>query len=79
MTSSIRIASLYSDLTARLNELRSDSGAVERSRLVVDRALERDEAIYGVNTGFGALASKRVSPDQLTKLQRNLLLSHACG
>jgi histidine ammonia-lyase len=79
MTSPIRIASLYSDLSKRLDELRADCSAVERSRQIVDQALERDEAIYGVNTGFGALASKRIGADQLEKLQRNLLLSHACG
>jgi histidine ammonia-lyase len=59
--------------------LRSDDGAVQRSRQVVERALEGSDAIYGVNTGFGALASKRIDDDQLGKLQRNLLLSHACG
>ncbi|MBI4377407.1 MAG: histidine ammonia-lyase [Elusimicrobia bacterium] len=35
--------------------------------------------VYGVNTGFGELASRRIGPDQLTALQRNLVLSHACG
>ncbi len=35
--------------------------------------------IYGVNTGFGDLASKRIPPKDLLKLQRNLVLSHACG
>ena len=34
---------------------------------------------YGINTGFGALAHKRVPDDQLHILQRNLLLSHAVG
>ena len=34
---------------------------------------------YGVNTGFGDLAHTRVGSDQLSELQRNLLISHACG
>ena len=36
-------------------------------------------AIYGVNTGFGDLAHTRVDSDSLHALQRNILLSHACG
>lgn len=38
-----------------------------------------DEAIYGINTGFGALHDKKISTQDLEKLQKNLLLSHACG
>ncbi len=37
------------------------------------------EAVYGVNTGFGKLASVRIAPDDLATLQRNLILSHCCG
>lgn len=36
-------------------------------------------AVYGVNTGFGALAETRIGPGDLAKLQLNLLRSHACG
>jgi histidine ammonia-lyase len=36
-------------------------------------------ALYGVNTGFGKLASTRIAPDQLAQLQLNLLRSHAAG
>jgi histidine ammonia-lyase len=36
-------------------------------------------AVYGVNTGFGALAEVRISPDQITELQNNLVRSHAAG
>ena len=36
-------------------------------------------AVYGVNTGFGELASKRISSERLAQVQRNLVLSHACG
>ena len=38
-----------------------------------------DEPTYGINTGFGKLASVRVSPADLATLQRNLVLSHCCG
>ncbi|WP_120007513.1 histidine ammonia-lyase [Teichococcus vastitatis] len=41
--------------------------------------IEEGEALYGVNTGFGKLASQRINRDDLLKLQRNLLRSHAAG
>jgi histidine ammonia-lyase len=55
---------------------------MERARRVVDRAIAGGDsapAVYGVNTGFGALAEVRISSEQLTQLQRNLVRSHACG
>lgn len=75
----LRIESLYSDLDDRMEALREDREAVRASRQVVEQALERGETHYGVNTGFGALAQERISPDQLEQLQRNLILSHAVG
>jgi len=53
--------------------------AIERSRKTVEAALASGEAIYGVNTGFGKLAQKRIPDNELKKLQRNLVLSHATG
>lgn len=38
-----------------------------------------DAPIYGINTGFGALHDKSIAKDDLAKLQRNLVVSHACG
>lgn len=38
-----------------------------------------DEPIYGINTGFGALYDKKISREDLGKLQTNLVMSHACG
>ena len=37
------------------------------------------EPIYGINTGFGALYDKRISKEDLGNLQKNLVMSHACG
>ncbi|MEX0956927.1 MAG: histidine ammonia-lyase [Rhizobiaceae bacterium] len=37
------------------------------------------EAVYGINTGFGKLASVRIPPKDVATLQRNLILSHCCG
>jgi histidine ammonia-lyase len=79
MKPAVSIRSLFSDLDRRCRSLKDDPATVIQSRAIVEQALERDEAIYGVNTGFGVLANKRISADQLGQLQRNLLLSHACG
>ena len=45
----------------------------------VRRALEAGDAVYGVNTGFGDLASVRIAEDRLSQLQQRLILSHASG
>ena len=50
---------------------------VESARSVVERILSNDETVYGINTGFGALVHQRISPDDLTQLQINLIRSHA--
>ena len=40
---------------------------------------ESDKLHYGINTGFGSLCNVRISEDELTTLQHNLVMSHACG
>jgi histidine ammonia-lyase len=50
-----------------------------RSRSAVEAALARGETMYGVNTGFGKLANVRIGPDDLERLQENLIRSHAAG
>jgi histidine ammonia-lyase len=75
----IRIPTLYSDLEASMSSLVSSHRALDRSRDVVNRALADGAAHYGINTGFGVLANKRIEDEQLTDLQQNILLSHACG
>lgn len=55
-------------------------GAILKCRSYLNQKLaESDEAIYGINTGFGYLQNVVIPDDQLTLLQHNLLLSHACG
>lgn len=53
--------------------------SVRRSRRVVENILQRQEVVYGVNTGFGNFASVVIAPDQLNQLQVNLIRSHAAG
>ena len=58
------------------------SVAVERmnaSRAVVERLVASGATAYGINTGFGKLASVRISPEQVRQLQVNLVRSHASG
>jgi histidine ammonia-lyase len=52
---------------------------VEKSRAVIDKIISEKETVYGVNTGFGKLASETISPEKLEQLQENLILSHAAG
>jgi len=52
---------------------------VVHSRGIVSRALEKNEVVYGVTTGFGKLSDIRIPHEQIEQLQINLLRSHACG
>jgi len=52
---------------------------IEAGAQIVAKIVDSGSVVYGVNTGFGLLASKVVGRDDLEALQRNLALSHACG
>jgi histidine ammonia-lyase len=52
---------------------------VEAASAIVAKAAGAEAPVYGINTGFGKLASKRIPPDQTVLLQRNLIVSHCCG
>jgi len=53
---------------------------INRSRAYLLSKLEgNDTPIYGINTGFGSLCNVKISPENLSQLQENLMLSHACG
>src|SRR5713101_4794735 len=49
------------------------------SRKLIEQIVDRDEVVYGVNTGFGKLSDVRIAQDDLRQLQLNLVRSHACG
>ena len=53
--------------------------AVKSSAETVARIVAKGEPVYGINTGFGKLASVRIPAEDLEKLQRNIVLSHAAG
>ncbi len=62
----------------RLSEKSSD--LVRKCRLYLDDKLEKtQEPLYGINTGFGSLYDRLISKEDLGILQKNLVLSHACG
>lgn len=55
-------------------------GVIQKCRTYLDKKVsEATERIYGVNTGFGSLCDTAIDSDDLEKLQRNLVESHACG
>src|SRR3979490_95719 len=70
------------DVALRGEQVQLSAPAVERmnaSRAVVDRLVASGAAAYGINTGFGKLASVRISTEQVRQLQVNLVRSHASG
>jgi len=53
---------------------------IEKCRLYLDKKMEtHNEPIYGINTGFGSLCNVKISNENLSQLQENLMKSHACG
>jgi len=52
---------------------------MQDSRKYIENQIKNNVTIYGVNTGFGAFASVRISTDQIKQLQLNLIRSHAVG
>jgi len=64
---------------ARVRLDASAQAAVLRSAQVVEAIVAKGEPVYGINTGFGKLASVRIEREDLETLQRNIVLSHAAG
>lgn len=53
--------------------------SVRTSQATVQNVIEQNKTVYGINTGFGLLAQKRIALEELAQLQTNLVLSHAAG
>ncbi len=68
---------IYEGAAARLAAPAWD--AIDASAAAVARIVARGAPVYGINTGFGKLASVRIADDELSILQRNIVLSHAAG
>ena len=57
----------------------SSHAGINAAAALVAQAAAGDAAVYGINTGFGKLASVKIAPKDVATLQRNLILSHCCG
>ena len=57
----------------------STAAGMLAAQAAVQHIVENDAVVYGINTGFGKLASTRIGNDHLAELQRNLVLSHSVG
>ncbi|QBY01444.1 histidine ammonia-lyase [Rhodophyticola sp. CCM32] len=69
---------IYRDGTAASLDASARPRIAQASDLVA-KAAAGNVAVYGVNTGFGKLASVKIAPEDTETLQRNLILSHCCG
>ncbi len=77
----LTFSQLYS-VALHQEEVSLSAEAIERmnaSRAVVEQLVVSGKTAYGINTGFGKLASVRISSEQVRQLQVNLVRSHACG
>lgn len=64
----------------RLELSENATQAIVHCREFLDKKVATNaEPIYGINTGFGSLCNKSISNDELGQLQKNLVMSHACG
>ena len=52
---------------------------MQEARDVIERLVAEGAVVYGVTTGFGALADRSIAPEDVERLQENLLVSHAAG
>ncbi|HLS54220.1 MAG TPA: aromatic amino acid lyase, partial [Tissierellaceae bacterium] len=52
---------------------------VERSRRLVEKFVNSNKTIYGITTGFGKFSEHIINKEESKRLQRNLIVSHACG
>ena len=65
------------DATPKLD--RSAKARVEEASAQIAKAVAGEAPVYGVNTGFGKLASVKIAAEDAATLQRNLILSHCAG
>ena len=74
---------IINDLVLSSKKLQLSEGATERivnCRAFLNEKMKTNKnPIYGINTGFGSLYNVKINNKNLTKLQENLMLSHACG
>ena len=68
---------IYCGAALRLDP--ASARAIEASAHAVEAIVARGEPVYGINTGFGKLASVSIAREDLARLQHNIVVSHAAG
>lgn len=53
--------------------------SIHASHQMVTKVIQEKKTVYGINTGFGSLANQTIPEENLKQLQKNIVLSHACG
>jgi len=77
---SFKILQEIIDSGSKLSLSKEAVGRIEKCRLYLDERMKKEQTpIYGINTGFGSLCNVKIGSSDLTQLQENLVMSHACG
>lgn len=83
ISSDILDLSVITDITVQNKKLELSEQAIAKIKACRDyldnKIKKQNEPIYGINTGFGSLCDVKISNENLTHLQENLVMSHACG
>lgn len=70
-------AILYKNETVAMDEAAKER--VVKSRALVEKIVNEEKTVYGINTGFGKFSDVKIAETEVNKLQLNLIRSHACG
>ncbi|MGE0763411.1 MAG: histidine ammonia-lyase [Bdellovibrionales bacterium] len=78
----VNLESCWAVAQKQAGPVKLSSGARDKmisSRSYIENKINAGETMYGVNTGFGAFSSVRISDEEIVQLQKNLIRSHCCG
>lgn len=77
----LTLQSIKQILTSKMHCQLADSAfpVIDAAHQTVKKVMQEKKTVYGINTGFGSLANQTISTENLKQLQRNIVLSHACG
>ena len=81
-SSVLDLEEIHSIITRKRKLALSDEARIniEKARKFLDDKIKENKTpVYGINTGFGSLCNVKISTENLTQLQENLVMSHACG
>jgi len=79
-TNKLTLSDIHEILNGQINLSKEAATKITTCRDYLDKKVsESATPVYGINTGFGSLYSKNIPAEELGKLQKNLVMSHACG